>query len=148
MKEQPNTNNLATILCDLVVAGVKARNAHWNVVAPNLKEMHELFGDIYSKTNRYVDDIAERMVQLGETPPATLASFIKGTTLPLASTPPTTPAEALNTLSDNYALIVSRLYAEITRTAEEKDWATNNLLMGIVQEMEKDLLFFFKRYTV
>src|SRR3954462_8195635 len=43
----------------------QTKYAHWNVKGPNFIALHELFDKINEEVEDYVDDIAERAVQLG-----------------------------------------------------------------------------------
>ena len=42
-----------------------AKQAHWNVRAPNFRELHALFSDVADMLSDHADKIAERAVQLG-----------------------------------------------------------------------------------
>ena len=44
---------------------MQCKYAHWNVKGPNFIGLHELFDKIAEEVESYVDEIAERVVQLG-----------------------------------------------------------------------------------
>ena len=52
-------------LADCIDLQTQAKQAHWNVKGPNFIALHELFDQINEDVEDYVDDIAERAVQLG-----------------------------------------------------------------------------------
>jgi starvation-inducible DNA-binding protein len=52
-------------LADCVDLQTQTKQAHWNVKGPNFIALHELFDEINESVESYVDDIAERAVQLG-----------------------------------------------------------------------------------
>lgn len=52
-------------LADCIDLQTQAKQAHWNVKGPNFIALHELFDKINEEVEDYVDDIAERLVQLG-----------------------------------------------------------------------------------
>src|SRR5262245_24721137 len=54
-------------LADCIDLQTQAKQAHWNVKGPNFIALHELFDEINEAVEDYVDDIAERAVQLGGT---------------------------------------------------------------------------------
>ena len=52
-------------LADCIDLQTQTKLAHWNVKGPNFIALHELFDQINEDVEDYVDDIAERAVQLG-----------------------------------------------------------------------------------
>jgi len=52
-------------LADAVDLATQTKQAHWNVKGPNFIALHELFDKINDEVEDYVDEIAERAVQLG-----------------------------------------------------------------------------------
>jgi starvation-inducible DNA-binding protein len=52
-------------LADSIDLMMQAKQAHWNVKGPSFIALHELFDKVFTDTVRYVDIIAERIVQLG-----------------------------------------------------------------------------------
>ena len=52
-------------LADAIDLQTQTKHAHWNVKGPNFIALHELFDKINEEVEDYVDDIAERAVQLG-----------------------------------------------------------------------------------
>src|SRR5215475_12018626 len=52
-------------LADCKDLQTQAKQAHWNVKGPNFIALHELFDKINAEVEEYVDEIAERAVQLG-----------------------------------------------------------------------------------
>src|SRR5438093_10926163 len=52
-------------LADCIDLQTQTKHAHWNVKGPNFIALHEVFDKINEEVEDYVDDIAERAVQLG-----------------------------------------------------------------------------------
>jgi starvation-inducible DNA-binding protein len=52
-------------LADAIDLELQIKQAHWNVKGPHFIGLHELFDKIAEDVEAYVDDIAERAVQLG-----------------------------------------------------------------------------------
>jgi starvation-inducible DNA-binding protein len=52
-------------LADAIDLQTQMKQAHWNVKGPNFIALHELFDKINEDVEGYVDDLAERAVQLG-----------------------------------------------------------------------------------
>jgi starvation-inducible DNA-binding protein len=53
------------LLADCIDLQTQIKQAHWNVKGPNFIGLHKLFDEIGEEVEDYVDDIAERVVQLG-----------------------------------------------------------------------------------
>jgi starvation-inducible DNA-binding protein len=52
-------------LASAVDLQMQMKQAHWNVKGPNFIGLHELFDKVAEAVENYVDEIAERVVQLG-----------------------------------------------------------------------------------
>jgi starvation-inducible DNA-binding protein len=52
-------------LADCIDLQTQTKQAHWNVKGSLFIALHELFGKINEQVEDYVDDVAERIVQLG-----------------------------------------------------------------------------------
>src|SRR6201747_1134232 len=52
-------------LADAIDLQTQTKQAHWNVKGPNFIALHKLFDEINESVEDYVDEIAERVVQLG-----------------------------------------------------------------------------------
>src|SRR3954451_5384225 len=69
-------------LADCIDLQTQTKQAHWNVKGPNFIALHELFDKINEEVEDYVDDIAERAVQLGGTAEGTARAVAKRSSLP------------------------------------------------------------------
>ena len=68
-------------LADCADLQTQTKQAHWNVKGPNFIALHELFDKINEEVEDYVDDIAERAVQLGGVAEGTARVVAKRSTL-------------------------------------------------------------------
>src|ERR1044071_9621557 len=64
-------------LADAIDLQMQLKQAHWNIKGPHFIGLHELFDKIAEDVETYVDEIAERAVQLG--------GIAQGTVRPAAS---------------------------------------------------------------
>jgi starvation-inducible DNA-binding protein len=69
-------------LADCKDLQTQVKQAHWNVKGPNFIGLHELFDKINDEVDDYVDEIAERAVQLGGVAEGTARMVAKRSTLP------------------------------------------------------------------
>src|SRR4051812_2429101 len=68
-------------LADCIDLQTQTKHAHWNVKGPNFIALHELFDKINEEVEDYVDDIAERAVQLGGVAAGTVRIVAKRSSL-------------------------------------------------------------------
>jgi starvation-inducible DNA-binding protein len=69
-------------LADAIDLQSQTKQAHWNVKGPFFIGLHELFDKINEEVEDYVDDIAERAVQLGGVAEGTARMVAKKSSLP------------------------------------------------------------------
>jgi starvation-inducible DNA-binding protein len=68
-------------LADCIDLQTQTKQAHWNVKGPNFIGLHELFDKVNGAVEEYVDEIAERAVQLGGVAEGTARMVAQRTTL-------------------------------------------------------------------
>ncbi len=68
-------------LADCKDLQTQVKQAHWNVKGPSFIALHELFDKINGAVEDYVDEIAERAVQLGGVAEGTARTVAKRSTL-------------------------------------------------------------------
>src|SRR5262245_46657764 len=75
-------------LADAIDLQLQTKHAHWNVKGPNFISLHDLFDRINKDAVENVDDIAERVVQLGGVAEGTVRTASMRSTI--ADYPPNT----------------------------------------------------------
>jgi starvation-inducible DNA-binding protein len=68
-------------LADCIDLQTQCKQAHWNVKGPTFIALHELFDKVNEAVEDYVDDIAERAVQLGGVAEGTARAVAKRSSL-------------------------------------------------------------------
>lgn len=69
--------NLSKLLADEYALYTKTRKYPWNVTGPRFHQLHEFFKAQYEQLDGTVDDVAERIPQLGGKAVATMEEFLK-----------------------------------------------------------------------
>lgn len=69
-------NSLQKVLADTFAMYYKAHASHWNIEGPNFPQYHDFFADIYNELWTSVDEIAEKIRQLGGYTPSSLAELM------------------------------------------------------------------------
>ena len=68
-------------LADCIDLQTQTKQAHWNVKGPDFIALHDLFDKVNEAVEDYVDDIAERAVQLGGVAEGTARTAAKRSSL-------------------------------------------------------------------
>ena len=129
---------LAPLLADEYVLYTKTRNYHWNVVGPQFNDLHKFFEAQYEELDDFVDDVAERIRQLGGKSPGTLAEFSKTTRLKEHPGQRPNARGMLTALLADHEAVIKTLRADLA-TAMDKfgDAGTNDFLTGLMEKHEK-----------
>jgi len=128
--------NLQKVLVDLIELHLQGKQAHWNLVGTNFRDLHLQLDDIVDTAREASDTIAERMRALNGVPDGRSDTVTASTTLPAFP-----PAERSTT--DTVDLITTRIYAAVdtVRTVHDDvdaaDPSTADLLHVIIDDLEK-----------
>lgn len=128
-------------LSDAIDLGAQTKHAHWNVKGPNFIALHELFDKVAENVEDHIDEIAERITQLGGTAYGTIAAAAKGTTLKPYPEDITEGVAHVEALSSSLADFGNKVRKGIATTSEWGDADTSDLLTGISRDVDKYLWF-------
>ena len=126
---------LQATLIELIDLSVHAKQAHWNVVGPAFKPVHEFLDELVDEYRGWYDDVAERLTAIGVSPDGRLATVSDGT--PLATLPPGPLADqaVVVAMDERVTLVAARIRERADRIAD--DLATQDLLIEILRGLEK-----------
>ncbi|WP_205601319.1 DNA starvation/stationary phase protection protein [Virgibacillus sp. YIM 98842] len=65
------------LVANLGVLNVKLHQYHWHVQGPHFFTLHDKFEELYNEADTYFDELAERVLSIGETPYSTLGEFLE-----------------------------------------------------------------------
>ncbi|MBW8795758.1 MAG: DNA starvation/stationary phase protection protein [Streptomyces sp.] len=128
--------SLQEIVADLVELHLQGKQAHWNVVGPNFRDLHLQLDEIVDDAREAADTIAERMRALGSCPDGRSDTVAATTTLPQF------PADE-QSVGAVVDLVTARLRAAVDTLrrvhgqVDGEDPATADLLHGIIESLEK-----------
>lgn len=124
-------------LSDAVVLYMKTRKYHWNVTGMHFAELHEFFEEQYDLIEAAMDEIAERVRQVGGLALGTLQEF--AATSALKEAPGVNPhAEGMiRDLLDDHEAIIRQLRQDVDATAGLGDQGTSDFLTGLMESHEK-----------
>ena len=82
MKASPTlTNNLQAVLADLIELHVQGKQAHWNIVGTNFRDLHLQLDEIVDAARQFADDTTERMRALHALPDGRSSTVAETTSL-------------------------------------------------------------------
>jgi len=128
-------------LADAIDLQTQTKQAHWNVKGPHFIALHELFDKVNEDVEDYVDEIAERAVQLGGVAEGTARVAAKRSSL---SEYPATAVDGrshVEALSSALAAFGKSARKAIVQANELNDLDTADLFTEISRGTDKWLWF-------
>jgi starvation-inducible DNA-binding protein len=129
--------NLQAILVDLIELHLQGKQAHWNLIGTNFRDLHLQLDSLVDTARDASDTVAERMRALNGVPDGRSDTVVTTTTVP--AVPP-----GLIAVTDMVEMISTRIYAvvETLRTVHDDvdaaDPSTADLLHSIIDALEKE----------
>ncbi|HXB40626.1 MAG TPA: DNA starvation/stationary phase protection protein [Bacteroidia bacterium] len=137
---------LSVVLANEMVLYVKTRKFHWNVSGESFMELHKLFESQYTKLERSIDEIAERINKLGSPAIGTMQEFLKVTTLKEHPHKYPSSKDMLGELLDDHESIIILLRKEIKTCSEKhEDAGTADFMTGLM-ELHETNAWILRRY--
>jgi len=130
------TDNLQAVLVDLIELHLQGKQAHWNVVGKNFRDLHLQLDEIIDAAREFSDEVAERLRALHATPDGRSDTVAATTTLPEY------PGGEIDT-ADTIDLITVRLEATVGRmrdvhdAVDDEDPTSADILHAIIAKLEQ-----------
>ncbi|NOQ00008.1 MULTISPECIES: DNA starvation/stationary phase protection protein [Mycolicibacterium] len=127
---------LQQVLVDLIELGLQGKQAHWNVVGTNFRDLHLQLDEVVDFAREAADTIAERMRALDAVPDGRSDTVVATTTLPEFPAYERSSAEVVD-------LITARTYATVGTlrgvhdAVDEQDPTTADILHQLIDGLEK-----------
>ena len=140
-KVQPVVKGLAQLLADYQVFYTNLRGLHWNVKGNRFFGLHAKYEELYNDAAEKVDEIAERLLQLGATPENRFSEYLKVATIKESGNEPE-GKEGVETVLDNLGNLIKQERAIAKLAADADDDATVGLMDGFLVGQEKNVWMF------
>lgn len=135
------TGALADTLIDLIDLSLQGKQAHWNVIGPRFRSVHEALDELVDTTRGFADTVAERVVTLGE-PALGLASHVdKQTKLDPFPSAFVGDDDTVEQIVERLKQVTGRVRERIELTSE-RDPASEDLLIEILRSLEEKMWMF------
>jgi len=129
---------LQTAMYDLVHLQLVVKHAHYNVVGPGFKPVHEFFDEIHEHVEDAADMVAERLVALGMSVEAQGPEVVKNTRVAPIPSGYLRDLGAIRLVAERVKKTAQDIRAGI-EPLEDAEPVTADLLHGVVEVLEKDL---------
>ena len=131
-------HELSKLLADEFVLYTKARNAHWNVEGDDFMNKHLFFETQYNELQDIVDEVAERIRQLGHYAPATLGAYLELTELTEVFRQRNDGKGFMKEMLEDHDHIIFKLRKLINAFASQyHDEGTSDFITGLMRTHEK-----------
>jgi starvation-inducible DNA-binding protein len=130
-------DDLQQVLVDLIELHLQGKQAHWNLVGTNFRDLHLQLDGIVDAAREASDTIAERMRALDAVPDGRSDTVVATTTVP--AIPP-----GLMGATETVDMITNRIYAVVGTIravhddVDAADPSTADLLHAIIDQLEKE----------
>ncbi len=129
---------MSRLVADEFVLYVKTLNFHWNVYGPFFNDLHLFFGKQYEQILEIIDEVAERIRQLGGKAPGTMQEFLKYTQLQEKPGDVAVHTDMIEQLLNDHETIIRTLRFVVEDALNKyKDAGTNNFLTDVMEQHEK-----------
>jgi starvation-inducible DNA-binding protein len=128
-------------LADCIDLQTQTKQAHWNVKGRDFIALHELFDKVNEDVEDYVDDIAERAVQLGGVAEGTARTVAERSSLPEYPAKAVDGRSHVEALSSALAAFGAAARKGIDQANELGDLDTADLFTEVSRGIDKWLWF-------
>ena len=132
---------LQSTLVDLIGLSLIGKQAHWNIVGPRFRSIHLQLDEVVATARTFSDTVAERSAALGLPPDGRPETIAAAYTLPGSKNGWIKDDEVVRLVAETLEAAIGRLRERIEAT-EKADPVTQDLLIGITAELEKQRWMF------
>lgn len=119
----------------------QVKQAHWNVKGMEFYTLHELFDEMATELEEFVDSFAERVTALGGTAMGTARMVAAVSTLPDYPVDLLDGVDHVTALADRYATLAKLVRDGIAKTDELGDADSADLYTEVSRDLDKRLWF-------
>ncbi|MBM9507166.1 Dps family protein [Actinacidiphila acididurans] len=128
---------LQSALVDLIDLSLIGKQVHWNIIGPRFRSIHLQLDEVVGYARSASDLVAERAAALGITPDGRAGTVARTTGIDTVTDGWVKDAEVVEIMVGALHSVITRMRERVT-TTEEPDPVTQDLLIGITRELEKE----------
>lgn len=135
-KAQALAAGLNDLLANYQVFYMNARGYHWNIRGKDFFELHVKFEELYTDLLAKIDEVAERILTLGEEPAHTYSSYLDKADIK-EQVRVTDGSQAMTQILDSFKIVINKQRDLLEQAAEAHDEGTSALMSDYIREQEK-----------
>ena len=135
-KSQLLGDQLNELLSNFQLYYQNLRGFHWNIKGTNFFELHNKFEELYRDAQEKIDELAERILTLGQTPLHTFEDYLKTARIGVHKNI-TKDRETVQALVDMLQVLLVKEREVLEAAFEANDEGTADLITPIIAEQEK-----------
>jgi starvation-inducible DNA-binding protein len=134
--DSPVVQELRRQVANAFVLYANYKHYHWQTYGPLFRDLHKLFDELAHEVLETIDELAERVRMIGQSPPAHLLETTDLATVSQAA-PHSTMREMVEEAQRNLLIVISEMRQGARVADEQNDPGTVDVLSRAVQVHEK-----------
>jgi len=130
------SNNLQSVLVDLIELHGQGKQAHWSVVGRNFRDLHLQLDEIVLDARAFSDVLAERMRALDALPDGRSATVAKATHLAKFPAGEVDTAETVTLITERLDATVDNI-RKVHDAVDEEDPTSADILHTVIEKLEQ-----------
>ncbi|WMI64448.1 Dps family protein [Aestuariibaculum sp. YM273] len=136
VKAKELANDLNHLLANFQIYYQNLRGIHWNIKGKRFFDLHVKFEELYTDANAKVDEIAERILTLGETPYHTFEDYSAHAQVPVGKNI-SQDEKAVILIVDSLSGLLKIERDILDKSGDANDEGTNSMMSDFITEQEK-----------
>ncbi len=133
---QTLADNLQLVLTDLIELQLQGKQAHWNIVGANFRDLHLQLDELVAAAREFADETAERMRALHALPDGRSTTVAASTRLDQFPAGLTNTKDAVKLITDRLERTVQTM-RDVHDEVDEEDPTTADLLHAFIARLEQ-----------
>lgn len=129
-------NELNNLLSNFQLYYQNLRGFHWNIRGTNFFELHAKFEELYTDAQVKIDELAERILTLGQSPLHTFEDYLQSARIPVYKNI-TNDRQMVQALVDMLQVLLVKEREVLEMAGEASDEGTSDLISPIIAAQEK-----------
>ena len=137
-KTKEIATDLNHLLSNFQIYYQNLRGIHWNIKGKRFFDLHVKFEELYTDANIKVDEIAERILTLGETPLHTFNDYSALAVVPVGKNI-SKDDKAVRLIVDSLTALLKIERGLLDKSGDANDEGTNSMMSDFITEQEKTI---------